>query len=126
MKEIRDAILAGDTSAAGFAQLHQYDNRHLWMHLKTIVGSHFANYREAWEADRIVAKGFVSPTLSKTYSLEQTGHAAYEVHRNRHRERWEYCVWHRRTASGSATRSCVRATCQRSCAFAALEAFTGS
>jgi crotonyl-CoA reductase len=54
------------------------------MHLKRIVGSHFANYREAWEANRLVAKGFVHPTLSRTYPLEQTGQAAYEVHRNRH------------------------------------------
>ena len=26
----------------------EYDNRHLWMKLKRIVSSHFANYREAW------------------------------------------------------------------------------
>ena len=54
------------------------------MHLKKIVGSHFANYREAWEANRLVAKGSIHPTLSRIYPLEQTGQAAYEVHRNRH------------------------------------------
>lgn len=49
-----------------------------------VIGSHFANCREAWEANRLVARGRVHPTLSKTYPLERTGQAAYEVHRNRH------------------------------------------
>jgi len=69
-------------STSGF--LHQYDNRYLWMHLKRIIGSHFANYREAWEANRLVARGKIHPTVSKVYPLEQTGQAAYEVHRNAH------------------------------------------
>jgi len=69
-------------STSGF--LHQYDNRYLWMNLKRIIGSHFANYREAWEANRLIARGRIHPTLSKTYPMEQTGQAAYEVHRNAH------------------------------------------
>ncbi len=69
-------------STSGF--WHEYDNRYLWMNLKRIIGSHFANYREAWEANRLVAKGLVHPTLSKTYPLEQTGQAAWEVHHNLH------------------------------------------
>jgi crotonyl-CoA reductase len=35
----------------------EYDNRHLWMKLKTIKGSHFANYREAWDANQLVCEG---------------------------------------------------------------------
>jgi len=69
-------------STSGF--VHQYDNRYLWMHLKRIIGSHFANYREAWEANRLVVRGKIHPTVSKVYPLEQTGQAAYEVHRNAH------------------------------------------
>jgi crotonyl-CoA reductase len=72
------------TCASTSGYVHQYDNRYLWMHLKRIVGSHFANYREAWEANRLIARGRVHPTLSKTYPLEQTGQAAYEVHKNLH------------------------------------------
>ena len=64
--------------------MHQYDNRYLWMNLKRIVSSHFANYRESWEANRLIAKGKIHPTLSKTYSLEDTGQAAYDVHKNLH------------------------------------------
>jgi crotonyl-CoA reductase len=69
-------------STTGF--LHEYDNRYLWMSLKRIVGSHFANYREAWEANRLVAKGRIHPTLSRAYPLEEVGQAAYDVHRNLH------------------------------------------
>ncbi|MYV96917.1 crotonyl-CoA carboxylase/reductase [Streptomyces sp. SID3343] len=69
-------------STSGF--MHEYDNRYLWMSLKRIIGSHFANYREAWEANRLVAKGKIHPTLSRTYSLEETGQAARDVHRNLH------------------------------------------
>ncbi|MGW1667008.1 crotonyl-CoA carboxylase/reductase, partial [Streptomyces microflavus] len=45
------------TCASTSGYMHEYDNRYLWMSLKRIVGSHFANYREAWEANRLVAKG---------------------------------------------------------------------
>jgi crotonyl-CoA reductase len=69
-------------STSGFE--HQYDNRYLWMSLKRIVGTHFANYREAWEANRLVAKGLIHPTLSRTHPLEDTALAVSEVHRNVH------------------------------------------
>ncbi len=69
-------------STSGF--LHEYDNRYLWNNLKRIVGSHFANYREAYEANRLIAKGMIHPTLSKVLPLDQTGQAAWEVHRNMH------------------------------------------
>jgi crotonyl-CoA reductase len=69
-------------STSGF--LHEYDNRYLWMNLKRIIGSHFANYREAWEANRLIAKGKVHPTLSKAYPMEKVGQATYDVHQNLH------------------------------------------
>ena len=69
-------------STSGF--MHEYDNRYLWMNLKSIVGSHFANYREAYEANRLISRGLVHPTLSRSFPLEQAGQATYEVHRNAH------------------------------------------
>ena len=69
-------------STSGF--LHQYDNRYLWMNLKRIIGSHFANYREAWEANRLVAKAKIHPTLSKAYAMDEAGQATLDVHRNQH------------------------------------------
>ncbi len=62
----------------------EYDNRHLWMKLKRIVSSHFANFREASEANRLICEGKIQPMLSKVFSLEETGTAAYEVHKNMH------------------------------------------
>ena len=72
------------TCASTSGYMHQYDNRYFWMNLKRIVGSHFANYRESWEANRLISKGLIHPTLSKTYPLAQTGDAAYDVHKNLH------------------------------------------
>jgi len=72
------------TCASTSGYLHQYDNRYLWMNLKRIIGSHFANYREAWAANRLITRGRIHPTLSRSYPLEQTGQAAWEVHRNAH------------------------------------------
>lgn len=69
-------------STSGF--MHEYDNRYLWMSLKSIVGSHFANYREAYEANRLISRGLIHPTLSKSFPLEQAGQATYEVYRNQH------------------------------------------
>ena len=63
--------------------MHEYDNRYLWMNLKRIIGSHFANYREAWEANRLIDKGLIHPTLSKVYPMDEVGQAAYDVHQQR-------------------------------------------
>ena len=45
------------------------------------------NYREAWEANRLVAAGKVHPTLSKVYPLAETGQAVLDVHSNAHQGR---------------------------------------
>ena len=78
----KGGTIATCASTSGF--MHEYDNRYLWMSLKRIVGSHFANYREAHEANRLIAKGMIHPTLSKTFVLEDAGQAAYEVYQNTH------------------------------------------
>ena len=72
------------TCAATSGYMIEYDNRHLWMKLKSIKGSHFANYREAWDANQLICDGKVLPPLSAVYPLEQVGEAAYQVHHNLH------------------------------------------
>ena len=72
------------TCAATSGYMIEYDNRHLWMKLKTIKGSHFANYREAWDANRQVCEGKIVPPLSAVFDLADVGEAAYEVQHNRH------------------------------------------
>jgi crotonyl-CoA reductase len=78
----RGGTIVTCASTSGF--MHEYDNRYLWMTLKRIVGSHFANYRESWEANRLISKGHIHPTLSKTYAMADVGQAAYDVHKNLH------------------------------------------
>jgi crotonyl-CoA reductase len=70
------------TCAATSGYMIEYDNRYLWMMLKTIKASHFANYREAWDANRLIAEGRIHPTLSAVYPLAQTGEAAHQVQKN--------------------------------------------
>jgi crotonyl-CoA reductase len=72
------------TCASTSGYMHSYDNRHLWMNLKRIIGSHFANYKEAWEANRLIDKGLVHPTLSKVYAMDDVGQAACDVKNNAH------------------------------------------
>jgi len=72
------------TCAATSGYMIEYDNRYLWMSLKTIKGCHFANYREAWEANRLICQGKVQPILSAVYPLDETGEAALQIHHNLH------------------------------------------
>jgi crotonyl-CoA reductase len=72
------------TCAATSGYMIEYDNRHLWMKLKTIKSSHFANYKEAWEANRLIQLGHIQPILSAVYPLDEVGEAAYQVHHNLH------------------------------------------
>ena len=72
------------TCAATSGYMIEYDNRHLWMKLKSIKSSHFANYKEAYEANRLIAKGMIHPVLSRTYDLTDVGEACNSVRRNEH------------------------------------------
>jgi crotonyl-CoA reductase len=63
---------------------HAYDNRHLWMKVKRIIGSHGANYQESWEANRLVKLGMLTPTLSQVYPLAEVGEATRSVQQGMH------------------------------------------
>lgn len=69
-------------SSSGFS--HTYDNRYLWMRLKRVIGSHGANYQEAWEVNRLIQLGMVTPTLSRVYPLVEAGEATRAVQLNQH------------------------------------------
>ena len=72
------------TCAATSGYMIEYDNRHLWMKLKRIVSSHFANYAEAWAANQLICEGKIQPVLSAVHPLVDVGEAAYQVHHNLH------------------------------------------
>jgi crotonyl-CoA reductase len=72
------------TCAATSGYMIEYDNRHLWMKLKTIKSSHFANYSEAFAANRLVCRGRIQPMVSAVHTLDTAGDAANQVHHNMH------------------------------------------
>ena len=78
----RGGTIVTCASTSGF--MHEYDNRYLWMSLKRIIGSHFANYREAWEANRLISKGMIHPTLSSVTRWRRPARRRYDVHHNLH------------------------------------------
>ncbi|WP_019631779.1 crotonyl-CoA carboxylase/reductase [Actinomadura atramentaria] len=69
-------------SSTGFR--HEYDNRYLWMRLKSIIGSHGFNYHEAVQTNRLFSLGMLHPTLSKVFPLEGAGDATRAVQTNAH------------------------------------------
>ena len=45
---------------------------------------HFANYKEAWAANQLIAEGKIQPILSAVSTLDEVGEAACQVHHNVH------------------------------------------
>ncbi len=78
----RGGVVVTCAATSGF--MLEFDNRFFWMRLKRLIGSHFANYREAWDANRLVSKGMIHPVLSRVFALGDVGEAAYQVHHNMH------------------------------------------
>ena len=95
------------TCAATSGYMIEYDNRHLWMKLKTIKGSHFANYREAWEANRLICEGKILPPLSAVYPLDEVARRPTRCTTTCTRARSAYCAWPPRRAWASTIRSCA-------------------
>ena len=57
------------TCAATSGYMIEFDNRHFWMKLKRLISSHFANYAEAYAANRLVDQGRIQPLLSAVHPL---------------------------------------------------------
>jgi crotonyl-CoA reductase len=72
------------TCAATSGYMIEFDNRHFWMKLKRLLSSHFANYAEAYAANRLVDQGRIHPLLSAVFPLTEVGAAARSIHRNEH------------------------------------------
>jgi crotonyl-CoA reductase len=72
------------TCAATTGYRVEFDNRHLWMRLKRVVGTQLSNYAEGWAANRLACQGRIQPTLSSTCALDGTAGAAAAMAANRH------------------------------------------
>lgn len=70
------------TCAATSGYMVEFDNRHFWMKLKRLLSSHFANYNEAWAANKLIDQGRIQPLLSEVFPLNEIGTATRAVHHN--------------------------------------------
>ena len=115
----RGGTIVTCASTAGY--MHQYDNRYLWMNLKRIIGSHFANYREAWEANRLIARGPDPPDAVQGLPAGATSaRPPTTCTATCTRARSACSAWRPRRGSASATPSCAPGTWTRSTASAGV------
>jgi len=61
----------------------EFDVRHLWMHQKQIIGSHFADAGEANRANRLVMQGQVRPVLTRTFTWDEIPMAHQLMYQNK-------------------------------------------
>ena len=92
------------TCAATSGYMIEYDNRHLWMKLKTIKGSHFSNYREAWAANQTIIDGARRSAAFGGLSPRRDGRGGRSrCNTTATRERSASSAWRRARGSASAT-----------------------
>ena len=60
------------------------DARYVWMRQKRIQGSHFANLKQAAEANRLVINGKIDPCLSEVFTWDELPQAHQKMHMNEH------------------------------------------
>jgi crotonyl-CoA carboxylase/reductase len=60
------------------------DARYIWMRQKRIQGSHFANLKQAAEANRLVINGRIDPCLSEVFPWSQLPQAHAKMRTNQH------------------------------------------
>lgn len=60
-----------------------FDARYLWMHQKSIVGSHGCNAHDATRANHLIEKGVVKPTLTRTFDFADAALAHHKLHEDR-------------------------------------------
>jgi crotonyl-CoA carboxylase/reductase len=61
-----------------------FDARYVWMRQKRIQGSHFANLKQAAEANRLVLSGRVDPCLSEVLPWDELPKAHSKMQKNLH------------------------------------------
>lgn len=72
------------TCASTSGYQHVYDNRYLWMNVRSIIGSHGGTFEESWLANQLSVRGMIHPTLSSVVTLDGVPEAVAAMHRNEH------------------------------------------
>ena len=61
------------------------DARYVWMHQKRIQGSHFANLKQASQANQLMLERRLDPCMSEVFSWNQIPYAHMKMMRNEHK-----------------------------------------
>ena len=61
----------------------RFDVRHLWMHQKSIIGSHFADAGEAHRANRLIHQGQIKPVLTRVFGWDEIALAHQLMYENK-------------------------------------------
>lgn len=61
------------------------DARYVWMHQKRIQGSHFANLKQASQANQLVLEKRIDPCMSEVFAWDQIPAAHMKMFRNEHK-----------------------------------------
>ena len=61
------------------------DARYVWMHQKRIQGSHFANLKQASQANQLVLEKRIDPCMSEVFAWDQIPAAHMKMYRNEHK-----------------------------------------
>jgi crotonyl-CoA carboxylase/reductase len=73
------------TCAGTTGYMASFDIRYLWLQLKRVQGSHFADAHECVEFNRLVMEGKIQPVLSRTVSFEEIPGALQLMYENLHK-----------------------------------------
>jgi crotonyl-CoA carboxylase/reductase len=73
-------VICGATSGYDL----NFDVRHLWMHQKSIIGSHFCNGEQAARANELVMSGQIEPVMTKRFTWDEIPTAHDLMARNLH------------------------------------------
>jgi crotonyl-CoA carboxylase/reductase len=61
-----------------------FDARYVWMRQKRVQGSHFANYLQASQANRLVVERRIDPCMSEVFSWADIPKAHTKMWKNEH------------------------------------------
>lgn len=61
------------------------DARYVWMHQKRIQGSHFANLKQASQANQLVLEKRIDPCMSEVFAWDQIPEAHMKMYSNEHK-----------------------------------------
>jgi crotonyl-CoA carboxylase/reductase len=61
-----------------------FDVRYLWMRQKQIIGSHFANAYECYQANKLIEQGMIRPVLWRTMGFDGVAEAHQLMRDNKH------------------------------------------